>query len=157
MALSSHLAPLVGTWRGGGQGTLPGMPEFGFEEEIRFEDLGSDLAYSQRAWDPESGRVRHAESGIWRLTEDEVLVATFASPRRTEVAEGTIRNGHTVLVSTNTAAGSGAKRVTSSQRSYRVVGDELTYEFAMTTGEASRPEPHLAGALRRVPEPPPSA
>jgi hypothetical protein len=151
MPVDSALAAFVGTWRGQGQGTLPAMAPFAYEEEIRFEDLGGDVAYSQRAWDPESGRVRHAEAGIWRVIENDVLVATFASPRRTEVAQGPIQDGHTVLVSTDTAAVRGAQRVTSSQRSYRVVGDELTYEFAMTTRYFHGPKPHLAATLRRQP------
>jgi len=157
MAVDSQLAAFVGTWRGEGQGTFPTMAPFTYEEEIRFEDLGGDVAYFQRAWDPASGTVLHTEAGIWRVIEIDpeihVLVATFAQPRRTEVAQGPISGGHTVLVSTNTAAVRGAKRVTTSQRTYRVNGDELAYEFVMATRYFSRPTRHLVGTLRRVAQP----
>jgi hypothetical protein len=160
MALDPQLAAFVGTWHGDGTGTLPGMPAFGYEEEIRFEDLGRDVAYLQRAWDPASGQTLHAETGIWRVIEidpeSHVLVATFSQPRRTEVAEGPIRAGHTLVVSTKTAAVRGAKGVTTTQREYRVLGNELTYEFWMATRVFSTAKQHPSGTLRRVAGPPSS-
>jgi hypothetical protein len=81
MAVDRRLAPLLGTWRGEGEGILLGLPPFRYEEEIRFEDLGGDLLYVQRAWDPESGRTLHAEAGIWRLSADGWLIASIAQAR----------------------------------------------------------------------------
>lgn len=149
MAVDPQLRPLLGTWRGEGTGTFPTMSEFRYEEEIRFEDLGGDVAYAQRAWDPASGMVLHAEAGIWRATRGGSLVATIAQARRTEVSEGTIRNGVVELATTGTGAATDVTPVTSSRRSYRFSGDRLTYEYAMATRDMAAPERHLAGSVRR--------
>ena len=149
MAVDPQLAPLLGTWRGEGTGTLPTMPHFRYEEEIRFEDLGGDVAYFQRAWDPASGMVLHAEAGIWRATGTGTVVATIAQARRTEVSEGTIREGVVELATTSTSAATEVKLVTASRRSYRLSGDMLTYEYAMAVRGMDAAEQHLAGTVRR--------
>jgi hypothetical protein len=153
MALDPRLTALVGTWRGEGTGTLPGMAPFAYTEEIRFEDLGADLAYFQRAWDPASGQTLHAEAGIWRLTADGRLIATIAQARRSEVSEGTFDGGEVRLASTGTGAADGVMPVTSSRRTYRFSDAELGYEYAMSTGAMAGPEQHLAGTLRRLKDP----
>lgn len=93
MAVEPLLAQLVGTWRGSGTGEFPGMGTFPFEEEVTFIDVGTrDVVYMQRAWDPGSGEVLHAETGTWRATPDGVLAATIAQPRTAEVSEGNDRS-----------------------------------------------------------------
>jgi hypothetical protein len=149
MAVESLLAPLVGTWRGAGTGSFPTMAPFAYEEEIRFEDLGGDVAYFQRAWDWASGMVLHAEAGIWRTTDEGTVVATIAQARRTEVSEGTVRDGLIELASSSTGAATGVMPVTTSKRSYRLKGDELTYEYAMATRGMDAAERHLSGTVRR--------
>jgi hypothetical protein len=151
MAVDPQLAPLLGTWRGEGIGSVPTMEPFRYEEEIRFDDLGGDVAYVQRAWDRASGMVLHAEAGIWRATSEGALVATIAQARRTEVSEGTIREGMIELASTATGSATGVMPVTSSRRSYRLSGDELTYEYAMATRNMATAERHLSGTVRRQP------
>jgi hypothetical protein len=126
------------------------MGTFPYEEEIRIEEVGPSLSYWQRAWDPASGQVLHAEVGIWRLGEAGNLVATIAQARRTEVAEGTVAEGRVDLASTATAAASGAMAVRDTRRWYAVVGDELSYEFSMATGDMVEPVRHLAGTLQRA-------
>jgi hypothetical protein len=148
MAVDPQLAPLLGTWRGEGMGTFPTMPDFRYEEEIRFEDLGGDVAYVQRAWDPASGVALHAEAGIWRAT-GEAVVATIAQARRTEVSEGTVRDGVVELATTSTSAATEVMPVTGSRRSYRLSGDVLTYEYAMSVRGMDAAERHLAGTVRR--------
>jgi hypothetical protein len=150
MAVDPQLAPLLGTWRGQGEGSFPGMGSFPYEEELRLEEVGPSLAYSQRAWDPASGQVLHAEVGIWRPGEGGTVVATISQARRTEVAEGTMADGRVELASTATAAARGATPVTATRRWYAVSGDELTYELAMATGDMAEPVRHLAGTLRRA-------
>lgn len=153
MAVDSQLAAFLGTWHGTGRGTLPGMPPFDYAEEIRFEDLGGDVAYFQRAWDPASGQALHAEAGIWRLTEEGQLVASIAQARRNEISAGTIRDGVAELASTATSAAEGVKPVTESRRSYRLSDGELRYEYAMASGGMAEPQPHLVGTLHRAEEP----
>jgi hypothetical protein len=150
MAVDPRLAPLLGTWRGSGEGTFPGMGSFPYDEEIRIEEVGPSLSYAQRAWDPASGQVLHAEVGIWRSGEGWALVAAIAQARRTEVAEGTVSEGRVELASTATAAATGGMPVTATRRWYAVRGDELTYEFAMATGDMPEPVRHLSGTLHRV-------
>jgi hypothetical protein len=150
MAPDSPLTAFVGTWRGEGEGTLPRMPVFTYQEEIRFDDLGADVAYFQRAWDPASGRTLHAEAGIWRLGTDGRLVASIAQARRNEVSEGTLRGGEVRLTSTRTGAAEGVMPVAASRRTYRIDGETLTYEFEMATGDMREPSQHLAGTLRRA-------
>ncbi len=149
MAVDPQLAPLIGTWRGEGDGTFPTMAPFQYQEEIRFDDLGGDVAYFQRAWDPASGMVLHAEVGIWRATGNGTVIATIAQARRTEVSEGTIQDGVVELASTGTGAATDVMPVTASRRSYRLSGHELSYEYAMATGKADATERHLVGTLRR--------
>jgi hypothetical protein len=151
MSVDPLLAPFLGTWRGTGTGTFPTMPEFRYEEEIRFEDMGGDVAYFQRAWDPDSGMVLHAEAGIWRATGAGTVVATIAQARRTEVSEGSAEGGRVELASTSTGAAAGVMPVTSSRRSYRLTGDQLIYEYAMATRDMAEAERHLSGTARRQP------
>ncbi len=129
------------------------MEAFRYEEEIRFEDLGGDVAYFQRAWDPARGMVLHAEAGIWRATGIGTVVATIAQARRTEVSEGTVLEGAIELASTATGSASGVIPVTASRRSYRLDGETMTYEYAMATGHMSTAERHLSGTVRRQPPP----
>jgi hypothetical protein len=129
------------------------MTAFPYEEEIRFEDLGGDVAYFQRAWDPVSGMVLHAEGGIWHATSAGTVVATIAQARRTEVSEGTVRDGVVKLVSTGTGSATGVMPVTASRRSYWLDGDAMTYEYAMATRDMSTAERHLSGTVRRQPTP----
>lgn len=149
MAVDPQLAPLLGTWRGEGTGSFPTMAPFRYEEEIRFEDLGGDVAYFQRAWDPAGGMVLHAEGGIWRATGEGTVIATIAQARRTEVSEGTIRDGVVELATTATGAATDVMPVTASRRRYRLTGDELAYEYAMATGGMVAAESHLSGTVRR--------
>lgn len=150
MAVEPLLAPLVGTWRGSGTGEFPGMGTFPFEEEVTFIDVGTrDVVYMQRAWDPGSGEVLHAETGTWRATPDGVLAATIAQPRTAEVSEGTIGPGVVELASSSVGRAVNASPLVATRRSYRLNGDELTYEFEMTTFKVTASTRHLAGTLRR--------
>ncbi|MGH2462261.1 MAG: FABP family protein [Candidatus Limnocylindria bacterium] len=158
MPVEPLLAALVGTWRGEGSGEFPTMDSFGYEEEVRFLDIGSgDLVYLQRAWAPSSGEVLHAEAGIWRAVPDGKLVVTIAQPRRTEVSEGRIQDGVIEIASTGSGHAIDAAPVNASRRRYRLSVDELTYEFEMATPSVAEPTRHLLGTLRRLGEPPPSA
>jgi THAP4-like, heme-binding beta-barrel domain len=149
MAVDPQLAPLLGIWRGEGDGSFPTMEPFRYQEEIRFEDMGGDVAYFQRAWDPASGMVLHAEVGIWRATGEGTVVATVAQARRTEVSEGTIRDGEFALTSTGTGSAEGVMPVTSSRRTYWLRGDVLAYEYATATRDMAVTEQHLSGTVRR--------
>jgi hypothetical protein len=157
MAVHEAIAPLLGTWRGKGRGTLPGVPAFDYAEEIRFEDLGGDIAYFQRAWDPATGQTLHAEAGIWRVSAEGEVVASIAQARRNEISAGTVRDGEVRLIATTTDAAEGVRPVTANRRVYRLLGDGIHYAYDMATGDMATPEQHLAGDLRRVGDPAGSA
>jgi THAP4-like, heme-binding beta-barrel domain len=154
MAVEPLLAQLLGTWRGSGMGEFPNMVPFRYDEEIRFVNIGSrDLLYLQKGWDPESGEVLHAEAGMWRATPDGVLAATIAQPRTTEVAEGKIRPGLVVLVSTHVGRAANAAPLVATRRTYRLSGDKLTYVVEITTLSVTDSTRHLVGTLRHIAEP----
>jgi len=93
---------------------------------------------------------------MWRATPEGVLMITIAQPRRTEVSEGTVRDGLIEVASTGTDHATDASPVVASRRRYRLDGDELSYEFEMATGSVAQPTRHLVGSLRRLAEPTPS-
>lgn len=146
------LAPFVGTWRGEGRGTYPTIAGFGYGEEIRLRDVGRPfLAYEQRTWALEDGRLLHAETGYWRPKPDgriELLIAQATG--MVEVDEGTIEGGRISVASRAVAAASTGPDVASVERVMEVEGDELRYELRMEA--AGQPLlVHLVATLRRVP------
>lgn len=151
MAVAALLAPLLGTWRGSGEGGFPTMQPFAFEEELHFEDVGTrDLLYLQRGWDPATGQTLHAEAGIWRVTDDGALTVTIAQPRTAEVSEGTIANGVVELASTSVGRATPPSRLVAVRRRYTVAGDSLEYEMGMATESVATITRHLRGRLQRV-------
>jgi hypothetical protein len=150
MVVDSPIRPFLGTWHGTGQGTLPGMPPFNYAEEIRFEDVGGDVAYFQRAWDPVSERTLHAEAGIWRVSGQGEVVASIAQARRNELSTGIIRKSRILLWSEATSSAGGIAPVKASSRSYWIKkGRWLTYTYSLAIGDMAEPQPHLAGTLTR--------
>ncbi len=63
------LAFLLGSWAGGGEGDWPTVGRFTYRERMEFTVGGGGddfpfLAYSQRAWDPETEVTLHQERGF---------------------------------------------------------------------------------------------
>jgi hypothetical protein len=150
MAVDPRLAPLIGTWRGGGQGTFPGFGSFEFDEEVAFTSAGDDLAYLQQAWARHTGDTLHAEAGMWRLNEEVGLIVTVALPRVVEVSLGTATGDRWQVTSSQVARAPGGARLVASARRYWLVDEELHYEVDLAAGAMSAPEHHLSGRLRRV-------
>ncbi|MCY3560939.1 MAG: FABP family protein [bacterium] len=76
----AHLAPLVGTWRGGGRGDYPTIEPFEYREEVTIGHVGKPfLAYSQRTKGAD-GSPLHAESGYLRPAGERGLEALIVHP-----------------------------------------------------------------------------
>ena len=76
----AHLAPLLGTWRGGGRGDYPTIEAFEYTEEVTIGHAGKPfLAYSQRTKGAD-GSPLHAECGYWRPDGDRGLEMLVVHP-----------------------------------------------------------------------------
>lgn len=153
-ALHGPLAPLAGTWIGPGQGHYPTVADFTYAERIEVVPVPGKplLSYRSSTRTPEGGAL-HAESGYFRLVADgSVELVVAAGPGIVEACSGVVEAaGATVelmLVSDLVGGTPSAVEVTSTERSYRVDGDVLTYEIAMAAvGQAATS--HLRATLTR--------
>lgn len=162
-----HLAPLLGTWRGGGRGDYPTIEAFEYAEEVTIGHVGKPfLAYSQRT-KAVDGAPLHAESGYLRPVGVQGLEMLLTHPSGiAEVLVGDVTVTHFGLV-VMLAAGidrlSGwagpegsrvvpaptAKQVDAVERRISVDGDTMRYEVHMAAvGEPMTP--HLEAALERA-------
>lgn len=144
--------PLLGTWRGSGEGAYPTIDPFSYEEEIELAAVPDKpvVAYRQRTWNPATGTGMHVETGYWRpILPDRVEVVIAQPTGLAEVYEGTADADRFELRSSAIAHTTSAKRVDVMERIFRVRGDELDYLVRM----AAVGEPltdHLRADLRRV-------
>ena len=76
----AHLAPLLGTWRGGGRGDYPTIEAFEYTEEVTIGQVGKPfLAYNQRTKGAD-GAPLHAECGYWRPAGERGLELLIVHP-----------------------------------------------------------------------------
>lgn len=148
------LAPLLGTWAGAGTGEYPTIDSFDYREEITVGHVGKPfLTYSQRTWASADGRPLHAETGYLRLPTPTRIELVVAHPTGVaEIDEGTLsveRDGLAIEVASSSVGLTGsAKSVTSLTRSFRISGDQLTYQVSMAAVGVPLTH-HLAATLRR--------
>ncbi|THV43372.1 FABP family protein [Glycomyces buryatensis] len=154
------LLPLVGRWRGRGQGGYPGIDDFMYGQEMSFTHDGRPfLKYSARAWliDEDGKPIRPAaqETGWWRVVKGE-------DPKRPEVevllAHPTgildLYYGHVdgtkIEIATDAVVRSPqAKEVTAGKRLYGIVEGALMYAQEMAA-EGNPMTPHLSARLGRI-------
>jgi hypothetical protein len=146
----AHLAFLLGTWEGDGEGDFPTTEPFTYRERVTFEHVGDDfLLYSQGSWTP-GGEPIHFERGVLRPAGEDRVEMTLAHPIGvTEVSEGTLDGTTLALRSTHIGRSATASPVTAIARRYAVDDDVLTYELDMATDEVPLTF-HVRSSLRRV-------
>lgn len=155
------LAFLIGTWRGEGQGAVPGggAPDFPYDEEltIRNDDGLPWLTYSTRAVHPiDRHIVLHVEHGWIRpqpVADDGSIAVEMVLALPTgivEVLHGALVEGpsgpHLELASDVIARTPTATEVSADKRMYAVRGGKLMYAIDLATGPDGL-VPHLAAAL----------
>jgi hypothetical protein len=155
---------LIGTWRGEGQGAVPGgaAPDFPYLEElvISNDDGLPWLTYATKAVHPvERHIVLHVEHGWIRPQPADAagkvsVEMVLAQPTGiVEVLVGEVVAGpagaHLELASDVIARTPTATEVSADKRLYAVRGGKLMYAIDLATGEAGL-TPHLAAALDPV-------
>lgn len=149
----THLAVLLGTWEGDGEGHYPTIADFAYREEVTFAHVGKPfLTYGQRTWDAVDGRALHAEVGYLRPAPAAGVELALAHPTGiVEVEEGAFDpgTGRLHLTSTTVAVSATAKQVRHLRREFRLEGDTLAYDLWMAFADVPETH-HLAATLRRV-------
>lgn len=148
------LAPLLGTWRGEGDGEYPTVDAFRYGEEMVFEHVGDTfLLYRQSSWLLDDERTPlHFERGFLRLgaTPGDVELILAHPLGLTEISEGRIDGADLVFASEAVGRTRTGSAVSGLARRYRVEGDRLTYELDMAMDETPMTR-HLVAELRRDP------
>ena len=148
--LCKPLAPLLGTWRGRGQGSYPTIDDFAYAEELVFGHAGKPfLSIVQRTRALLTGEPLHAEAGYLRALGDGAVELAMAQPSGiVETDAGSVtatRRGFVVeLESVQVGLTPTAKSVTAVKRRLSLVGSTLVSELWM----AAVGEPDLVHHLR---------
>ena len=91
--LVQNLRPILGTWRGTGEGSFPTLSaSFRYTEELCFEAVHPTkpvIAYSHRTANAETGAPMHRESGFMKLLPNGSFTWTVAQATgMAEIADG---------------------------------------------------------------------
>ena len=148
------LAPLIGVWRGEGEGDYPTIDAFRYVEELIVSHVGKPfLALVQATRDAADGRPLHSETGYLRPQPDGTVELVMVQPSGVlEIDSGplvTTADGMELdMTSIDVSCSPTAKSVTEVRRRLVVSGDELVSDVWMAA--VSRPmEKHLNSVLRR--------
>ena len=131
------LAPLLGTWRGSGEGSYPTIDDFAYTEELVFGHVGKPfLSMVQRSRDLTTGAPLHAEAGYLRAQPGGAVELAVAQPSGiVETDVGTVtptRDGLVVeLESDRVGLTPTAKSVTAVRRRLSLAGPTLVSELWM--------------------------
>jgi len=152
------LQPLIGTWRGTGEGHYPTIDAFAYREELNVGHVGKPfLSFGHKTRrDGGAGEPLHAEAGYVRPTPSGTFEVILVHPSGiTEMhhdGTATTDDDGALVVTLRSAQILGtptAKSVDQVERVYRCLGDSLSYDISM----AAVGEPlthHLHADLSRV-------
>ena len=147
------LVPLLGTWRGSGEGSYPTIDDFAYTEELVFGHVGKPfLAMTQRTRHSTTGDPLHAEAGYLRALPEGGLELVLAQPSGVvEVHVGSVTATTDGLVVELESAQVGltptAKSVTAVRRRLTVAGPTLVSELWMAAVGESGLVHHLRSEL----------
>lgn len=136
-AACETLAPLLGTWRGPGEGHYPTIADFGYLEELTFAHVGKPfLAMTQRTRDKVSDAPMHAEVGYLRPQPNRAIELVLTQPTGVvEIHMGSVvEDDGAVIVDLRTERVEGtrtAKPISEVRRRLEVRGDTLITEMWM--------------------------
>ena len=153
--LCKPLAPLLGTWRGRGQGSYPTIDDFAYAEELVFGHVGKPfLSIVQRTRALLTGEPLHAEAGYLRALGDGDVELAMAQPSGiVETDAGSVtatRRGFVVeLESVQVGLTPTAKSVTAVKRRLSLVGSTLVSELWMAAVGEPDLVHHLQSELSR--------
>ncbi len=144
---------LEGTWTGSGLGSYPEVAEFSYREVLRFESHGRPFLRMEQHTTGPDGSPLHTEVGYLRFVAKGRVELVVAQPTGiVEVLEGSVDEGVDGLTISLTSLLVGttpsAKRVDSTQRQFRLRGDELVSELWMDALGRGMHQ-HLEAHLRR--------
>lgn len=150
------LLPLLGVWRGEGQGDYPTMDGFAYGQEIRFFHDGRPfLGMESKSWildaDGTPVRLANREVGWWRPgSGDDFDVVLADSSGIVEVYVGRARTTTSwELTSDLVARIPSAPDVSANHRLYGIVEGELMYAVDMAA--MGQPlQPHISARLARI-------
>lgn len=150
------LLPLLGVWRGEGQGGYPDIEGFHYGQEIRFFHDGRPfLGMETRSWiiGPAGEVVRAAarEVGWWRpIDQDNFEVVLSHHTGIVEVYVGQARTTTSWEMSTDVVASTAtARQVAGNHRLYGIVEGDLLYAIDMAA-EGHPLQSHLSARLKRL-------
>ncbi|MET7393365.1 FABP family protein [Dactylosporangium sp. NPDC005572] len=155
------LLPLVGVWRGRGEGDYPTIEGFHFGVEMRFSHDGRPfLFYESRAWiiDYDGNPIRPAqrETGFWRpvmkdgKATDDIEVVTCSPTGIVELYAGVSRSTTQWQMATDGIGRTAtAKEVRGGQRLYGIIDGALLYTFDLAA-VGQELQSHLWARLDRV-------
>lgn len=150
------LLPLIGVWRGEGQGDYPTIDGFHYGQEITFFHDGRPfVGMTTRSWilDSNGDFVRPAarELAWWRPGEGDAFEVVMAHQSGiVEVYAGNARTATSwELTSDVVARTDTAKDVTANHRLYGIVEGDLMYAVDMAA-QGQPLQPHLSARLKRV-------
>ena len=149
------LAPLLGTWRGSGEGSYPTIDDFAYNEELEFGQVGKPfLSMTQRTRDSRTGAPLHAEAGYLRALPDGQLELVLVQPSGVvEVDVGSVTATASGLVVELESAHVGltptAKSVTAVRRRLAFDGSVLISELWMAAVGEARLVHHVRAELSK--------
>ena len=149
------LAPLLGTWQGGGNGQYPTIDDFSYTEELVFGHVGKPfVSMIQRTRHGATDEPLHSEAGYIRALPDATLELTLAQPSGvTEIHLGVVRATDDGLVIELRSEAVGmtptAKEVTSVRRELTIEDGMLISELWMAAVGHGDLLHHLRGELTK--------